>query len=222
MNDSPFSDDLVAWAGMAGSAPHRDGDGWALWDDGGSLSDILRHVDGEYELTFSERGAPAGFRMRAPDADDIERYLICRYGTVIRGLRGLPFLFRAWKPEDIKSGWTVDQSGNQWVLVSPDGVRRASFHDDDAVAFSWVAETSLDDLRASYLSTDGSPLFPGCWMGPPYKYEFTGVIPPGLRFAGPESAQGEIEDATIGYVVDSEGRIAPIDGLVRQGMFRKK
>jgi len=166
MNYVPYSDTLVAWAAMAHREFRRTADAWVFSDGGSELRDILRVRGGVYELTFSSRMGREVFVMSAPRLEDIERRLTYTFGPSIRAERGLPFLYGARKLTDLKPGWAIDRTSSKWVLLSPNGSRRASFHDDEAVMFSWVADASLAELRASYLSGDGFPLFSRCWMGP--------------------------------------------------------
>ena len=166
MNDSPYSDSFLKWAAMAGLALSFRDEAWVLEDIGGSRF-YLRFVDGRYTVTYMERGVVQGFEIARACIHDVEQYMVWWLGIDIRSSQHLPFMYCAFKVDDIRPGWSVVKSDGVWILYTPSGEERARFGGDQAVVFSWIADLDVDEMYRSFLDPDGSPLFSGCWIGPP-------------------------------------------------------
>jgi len=172
MNESPYSDGLVEWAKRAEYDLTRADGAWLFASPGGELRDYLRKLDGLWTLTHAERGGWEHFTMAAAEMADVERYLTVDYGDAIRSGRRLPMIWTAFEIEMVCPGYqiTVPEKGKLALSKADGGVRIICAGGRNsamrAVEFSWVADVSMDELRASYLDPDGLPLFPGLWIGP--------------------------------------------------------
>jgi len=165
MTDMVFTQAFMEWIDLLHYQLVTKDDVWVVTDHG-ETTYYVHHDDSSYTLNETQCSHNEDFLMSGKDAADVERYLTWLMGSPIRSLRGLPFMYHAWKPSDIRPGWSAAKSDSHWVLHDPHG-DRATFHDcDDAVLYSWIADASTEDVRASYLDPNGSPLFPGCWIGP--------------------------------------------------------
>jgi len=170
--DSPYSDDLIEWATAAnpdmGVRQEQDG-AWRLssWE----MADVLRHEPGMWTLTHSDMGMPERLLMSAPDLTDVERYLTIRFGTSVRRLRKLAFLYGAADPSMLSPQCRVVESSDQLELHDSAGRLRGVFPGPlelghPLIEFSWVLDATLDDLRASFLDRMGATLFGSLWIGP--------------------------------------------------------
>lgn len=173
-----YSDTLIKWAAVVGfSLGSKDGT-WVLADLGGEIRFYLRMADSIYTLTQAQRSESERFVMSASNMADIERYLIMGFGFSLRTMKKLPSVFLNGKPgpariQDVSSGYQIQQvSPGRISLIDSNGIR-AIFYGDlpsrvrDAVEFSWIADTTMENLCASYLDPDGLPLFPGCTIRHP-------------------------------------------------------
>ncbi len=137
-----------------------------LADPMGELYDIVTVESDQFTLARAERGSKPVFAMSSKRVEDVERHLTCLYGADIRLLERLPFIYHAWEKHAIKPGWNIEQFPHQWILFDPTGRLRAVFGGDQAIRYSWIAESPLAQIRQSYLHRDGLPLFPNHWIGP--------------------------------------------------------
>ena len=167
MNNSPYSDSFLKWAAMAGYVLSFEDGAWVLGNIGGEILYCLRLSNGVYTVTQVERGVSQGFEIACPDIKDVERHMAWWLSIVIRSQRHLPLMYCAFKVDDIRPGWSVVKSDGVWILYTPSGEERARFGGDQAVVFSWIADLDVDEMYRSFLDPDGSPLFSGCWIGPP-------------------------------------------------------
>ena len=176
MIDCPYTKELLGWGKMAWRELSIEGDAWVLSDPGGELREYLRLSENGYAVTHAERGGAESFRMSAYAVIDIERYLTDILGWDIRSIKRLPDIMPSpvpLQPGDIAPGYVMEKVGqNRVALLNRQGDVRVIMQGDtnieafSTVAFSWIADASLADLRASYLDPDGLPLFPGCLFGP--------------------------------------------------------
>jgi len=166
MTDMPFTQAFAQWIALLRYQLVEKDDVWVVTDLG-ETTYYVHHDGSSYTLNETQCSHNEDFLMSGEDIADAERYLTRLMGSPIRSLRDLPFIRHAWKPSDIRPGWSAVKSYPHWVLRDPHGRERAAFYDSDsAVLFSWIAGMNVDDIRASYLDPDGLPLFPGCWIGP--------------------------------------------------------
>lgn len=107
--------------------------------------------------------------MEASDPVTIERYLTAGLGDSIRSQKRFPMIFNPVTPDQMAPSWQTGHQNHRepLALIDPSGAIRCLFDTAyNATWFSWIADASLADIRASYLNRDGLPLFPDCWMGP--------------------------------------------------------
>jgi len=157
---TPYTSEFIDYADMARYDLLKIDDAWVLANSGGETRLYLRRDSGAFVVTRVDRAEPEGFVMSAPDIVDVERYLTTHMGSTIRSLRRIGLIYRPLREKFLVPGWTVLVGPDgYWRLSDPDGRWRVTFNDDDAVGFSWIADASLEDLRASYLDPGGAPLF---------------------------------------------------------------
>ena len=170
MNDCPYSEKLLEWATMAhyGELSFKDS-AWVLGET--ETRWWLRSAGGLYTLTKNDRGGEERFIMEAADIEDVERYLITLFGFGIRSDHGLRMISGTGVvPEGVNPAYhlrevawakvaVINTITNQTRVIIRGGLGTSA---SDATEFSWIADASLEDLRASYLDPDGLPLFPGC------------------------------------------------------------
>jgi len=129
---------------------------------------ILEGEAGSWTLTEKSRNINS-FVMSVSEIIDIERYLTHFYGRSLRGVRGLPPIMGAGvTPAKLAPTFSlVEVTSDKVALLRQDGSTRAVLYGDTgtcadlAVRFSWIADVSLEDLRASLRDPDGLPLLPG-------------------------------------------------------------
>jgi len=165
---SPYTqefDALVTEMGNARQYARKDG-AWVITDN--EVGFILEGTVGSWTLTKRDRNIDY-FVMSASDITDIERYLTDVYGEDLRDMHGLPMIMGAGvTPAKLAPTFSlVEVSSDKVALLCQDGSTRAILYGDTdtcaylAVEFSWIADVSLEELRASYRDPDGLPLFPG-------------------------------------------------------------
>jgi len=165
---SPYTqefDALVAELGHLRQYARNDG-AWVITDN--ETGFILEGGAGSWILTKRDRNVDS-FVMSASDIVDVERYLTDIYGRSMRSCCRFPAIMGAGvTPAGIAPTFSlVEVSPGKVALLRQDGSIRAVFDGnmrssaDFAVKFSWIADASLEDLRASYRDPDGLPLFPG-------------------------------------------------------------
>jgi hypothetical protein len=171
MMESPFSPEFVDWAQLASYTLKLEHDAWVL-DDSDGVREYVRYTDGFWILTNQSRNDPESFLMQAAEAVDIERFLTSEYGAYIRLRRRLRMIDGTGvTPEGMSPryglvavAWAkvavIDERGETRAILL--GNMKTSAY--NANEFSWIADASLEDLRASYLDPGGLPLFPGCKM----------------------------------------------------------
>ena len=165
-NEGPYSREFLDWVGLDGVALSADGDAWVLTDSGGELRGRLSLSGSDYALTCS--GPDGGhFEISSPDITDIERYLTVSFGARFRRRRNLPQFSVVSQEQDLCPGWHIAHAPEAWVLHYAGRPHPVVLNPASAVWFSWLADAGLGDLQVSFLSPDGSPLFPGCRIGPP-------------------------------------------------------
>ena len=169
MTDCPYSKDLLGWAAMARcDRLSTGGDAWIL--DDGEMGYWLRFADRAFTLTETNRWGPEEFVMQAADLTDVERWLTALFGSSIRSYSNFRRISGAGViPEGVNPAYRlqevdivkvalVNTSDGQVRVIMGGGLGTSA---GDVTKFSWIADASLEDLRASYLDPDGLPLFPG-------------------------------------------------------------
>jgi hypothetical protein len=169
--ESPFSPEFTDWALMSGYTMSFKDDAFVLGDSD-EVREYVRHREGLWTLTRRNRNDPESFLMQATEVADIERFLTFWHGLIIRLQLQLPMLGGpGYTPEGMSPRYSL--MAVAWAkvaVIDQKGETRAVLHGttqssaDYANEFSWVADASLEDLRASMLDPGGLPLFPGCAM----------------------------------------------------------
>ncbi len=168
MIESPFSEGFSELIARVNNHIFVRGDSWVITDTG-DVKDIVRKGERGYILTESERGGAENFVLTTPSRAILEKFLTCVYGALVRrelGYRAISSvgytpadLYPKYHLEEVLPGRIaiVDQHGVVPVVAGGDLLTSAG----DAVKISWVIDSQLSDVRASYLDRDGLPLFPG-------------------------------------------------------------
>lgn len=148
--------------------------GFHLADQGHETCWLIRSEEKQFTLSRMSRGNGWRFRMSSPFSDDVEKYLVEQFGPELRATL-LPGAARvsARQPWDAISGWGPPGAGftlqpapiGQHLRSAadpscPDSRTITFAHEDDAIAFSRYAASSVDDLKRSYLDEQGEPLLP--------------------------------------------------------------
>ncbi|MEZ0363589.1 Imm61 family immunity protein [Mycobacterium sp. pUA109] len=175
-----FSTELVEWAAAAGFefSPASDTDD--RWRDfvkgrpffsnrGGEIIYFIAvNDDGWLVVTSSERMGREQFEFGARSQLVLERYFLGDFGEDIRSARRLPRLLRPRTAEDVQPGFHVRVLGfggvNRHALIDPSGEAVAIGRQDpmrvgSLVLMSLYLNSTVADIKTSYESPDGQPLF---------------------------------------------------------------
>jgi hypothetical protein len=122
--------------------------------------------NGGFTLTSAERASAEQFELHTTSMPTMERHLIGRFGYGYRSKHRLQRLKPLRGLDDLASGYTIapgDPDG-YWELFDPSGdlMARALGKVSSISTFvrlSHLLESSLSDIRRSYESPDGSPIF---------------------------------------------------------------
>ncbi len=127
MNDLVYSDCMIQWLELSGHRHYQESSS-SLVIDGGETRYYLRMAGSGLQLTSSDRNDIQIFIMEAGSVIDIERYLTCSFGFVIRSRRKYPAIYVPLGIEDLKPGWTVDQiPSKEEQLQDPHGHIRGAY-----------------------------------------------------------------------------------------------
>lgn len=170
MTAPPISDQLADWARVNGFAlTPNSSTGAALFssEPGGEVRYYLRVApDGGYILTSAERASTEQFEFYTKSMSVMERHLMVWFGRLYRSRHQLQRLPTFRTQDDLAPGYTIvagDPEGS-FELRDRSGALIARAHGklssiSTFVRLSHLLESSLSDIRRSYESPDGSPLF---------------------------------------------------------------
>jgi hypothetical protein len=167
-----LSDELAAWAETASYSvtpgTQRDDGRTSL---SGNLGEFRLFVgydtNGWVAVTRSERMEEEHFVLATPTVEVAEKYLLGYLGRVIRNIHRLPRLRLPAGESMIADGFTLTHAifggGDRYALADSNGTIAVSSTDRvtatmELVRLSYYLLLSFEDLRASYLNLDGSPL----------------------------------------------------------------
>ena len=144
--------------------------------------------DGRWVVAKTNQGREERFVMSSADPVDVERFLTQYLGNSVSRRQAQWAVIGPAESERIPAGWTLQETGPDKVAVAdPSGAHRAVFQgnlagDDTFYArqFSWVADATPEQIRASFLSPDKTPLFQGWYSISSYQDGCDEMIPDGL------------------------------------------
>ena len=142
----------------------REGDRMVVADGGGEIRFSIRRRNGEYVLTRAERSEQPRLIMWSADMAEIERYLLTEMSSAVRAKAGYGLLTSPSDASELRPRLAVVQVADEAFAVECGGRRTvARFPCADAYApvynYSVAVGRSTEELIASYLTPDGSPLF---------------------------------------------------------------
>jgi Immunity protein 61 len=162
------SSELVDWAARAGYALtlSQASNAAVFWSDpGGEIRYYCRLQDHQKEcLTRSDRDGPEKFVLLAAAGGVLERFLIARFGNVIRDLLGLDVLRAPWSANQVADGCVLtDLDDDGYRSLIADGSKVATAREGTLsllalVPLSHYMRMSTADLIASFLDAKGAPL----------------------------------------------------------------
>ncbi|MEZ0341535.1 Imm61 family immunity protein [Mycobacterium sp. pV006] len=170
MTAVPISDHLADWARASGYTVTPDSvTGAALFASkpGGEVRYYIRVApDGGLTLTSAQRASAEQFELHATSMRSMERHLMGLFGYRYRSKNQLQRLRPLKGLDELAPGYAIapgDQEG-YWELFYPSGELAARALGEVGsistfVRLSHLLESSLSDIRRSYESPDGSPLF---------------------------------------------------------------
>jgi hypothetical protein len=169
MNTAPqISPELVDWARQAGYAFRPSGQlGAALFwtDPGGETRLFVRSSDGLVVLSSADRGEAEVFVLSSPRIEIVEDYLWDFFGSDVRSKRRLPWLEVPTTYAQLAEGFAIARGDDGFAyLTEGEGERLAQVRDGDVgmmdlVLLSHLAGHSVPDIKQSYESPDGRPIF---------------------------------------------------------------
>ncbi|MGE2837128.1 Imm61 family immunity protein [Mycobacterium sp. SMC-4] len=170
MTAPPISNELVDWAHLCGFAvtPNSVTEA-ALFasEPGGETRCYIRAApNGGFTLTSTDRASAEQFELHATSMPTMERYLMGLFGYGYRSKHRLQRLRPLRDLNELAAGYKIvpgDPDG-YWELFNRSGelMARALGKVSSISTFvrlSHLLESSLSDIRRSYESSDGSPLF---------------------------------------------------------------
>ena len=163
-----ISADLVGWAELAGYSYAREGDAILLYSSGGETCYYIRRDhdrDPWIIVTESDRGGGEEFVVAAASQAILEKYFWNDFGFDIRMARRQPRLVFPTKPEELPSGYLIEELNDRLVLTDSRGAliargRNSSTGRSLLVELAAIVGYSAQELKESYLNPDGKPIFP--------------------------------------------------------------
>ncbi|APE16189.1 hypothetical protein BOH72_14150 [Mycobacterium sp. WY10] len=116
-------------------------------------------------LTSADRGEDEVFVLSSPRIEIIEDYLWDFFGSDIRSKRRLPWLEVPTTEAQLAGGFTIDRGNDGFAyLIDAKGERLVQVRDGDVgmmdlVLLSHLIGQSSSDIKQSYESADGRPVF---------------------------------------------------------------
>jgi hypothetical protein len=169
-----ISQAVVQWAELAGceawqGAQADDGRAVLSWNLGEMRYIIGNTQDGWLTVNQSDRLGPEDLVLSSPTIDVVDKYLLAKLGSTIRERRDLPRLKFPTSSDGIYDGYRIQQK-------EFDGTPRYTLFDAvgsivafsgfgqlvanlELVRLSYHLESTLDEIKISYLEENGSPLF---------------------------------------------------------------
>jgi hypothetical protein len=152
------------WIGEAEWKLSADANRLTVANDGGEVRYYVGWDEYSFVLTRAERASDEKFVMSAGSLVDIERYLTARVGYELRQLRSDPWIWIPFDSSDVAAGFQLVQygtatSGLKRVTGEVLDVRWRDSMVHPAVEFSYYADAEPADIRRSFDSPDGGPLF---------------------------------------------------------------
>lgn len=170
MTAPEVSSELVEWAHLAGYSltPKHHSDAAVFWTDpGGEIRFYIRNkFDGSILLTKAERAAEEQFELAGISVEVIERHLYGVFGWDIRHAKRLTITKTPRKVGEIAEGYRLSEEDSE-------GFRHLSEDTGTVVAtaaggltgvtrlveLSHLIASSPSEIKRSYESPDGAPLF---------------------------------------------------------------
>ncbi|MET0990680.1 MAG: Imm61 family immunity protein [Glaciihabitans sp.] len=137
-----------------------------LTDDGHEVRWYITEEDNVFHVARAERAGSPFEKLQAFDLSDVERFMVLEYGPSLRRkvLPSAPRIRIPFRIEDIAPGFELvaTPDGPLEAALMHDGRVRARFSSyerpSDAVGFSYVANRTVDDIKATFLA-DGGDMF---------------------------------------------------------------
>lgn len=159
-----FSEPFEDWIADVDYSVFADGERVSVENTGGEIRYHVAWSEGRFVLTGAERAAPDEFILETGSMVHVERYLTAEFGWSRRARRDLPRILVPFGEAEAAPGFEFLKLGDgRTGLRRTSGtvvdVRFADSYVHPAVQFSYFADADLADLRQSWDSPDGAPLF---------------------------------------------------------------
>lgn len=160
--------EITEWAQWAGFSFTHDSDALVLYSEGGEFRHYLRQEAGWWQVSFAARRDDEHCTFRASSEDVLAHYLVEVFGIAIRGEQGRSFLRLPHQREDLATGYTLSEMSDAgFRTLARDGEGPIATARDRAlsmlilVPLSHYLQLTIAQLKAAFLSEDGSPLLSG-------------------------------------------------------------
>lgn len=168
MSPPQLSSEITEWVQRARYAVTYSSDALVLSSEGGEFRHYVREGNGWWQVSFAARRDDEHCTFRASSEDVLAYYLVEVFGIAIRGEQGQSFLRLPYQRENLATDYTLSEMSDAGLrTLARDGAgpiataRERTLSMLILVPLSHYLQLTIAELKAAFLSEDGSPLLSG-------------------------------------------------------------